>query len=155
VPFSTEESIYLNCLGILGSGLPCVNPDGSVPLLTPILTGGAVDVLPYQSSFSNFGENEIFSVFADGTWRLSERLEATVGVRYVTEDRSSGFSALSPLANLAPIPLLRSSIPVARSWRPAAISTTGCHDSICCIRSMTPSTPTQRYPRADAPMSST
>jgi len=27
VPFSTEESIYLNCLGLLGSGLTCINAD--------------------------------------------------------------------------------------------------------------------------------
>jgi len=106
VPFSTEESIYLNCVGALGSGLPCINDDGSVNLLTPALTGGAVEQLPYTSSFSNFGENEILSVFADGSWRLTDRLEATVGLRYVSEDRRSGFSAVSPLATLAPIPLL-------------------------------------------------
>ncbi|MEE4279452.1 MAG: TonB-dependent receptor [Halieaceae bacterium] len=106
VPFSTEESIYLNCVGALGSGLPCINADGSVNILTPILTGGAVATLPYASNFANYGENEIVSVFADGTWRFSDRVEATLGLRYVREDRISGFSADSPLAVLAPIPLL-------------------------------------------------
>ena len=106
VPFSTEESIYLNCVGFVAPDLPCVNPDGSVPLLTPVLTQGAFDILPYQSNFANFGENEILSIFADGTWRFNDRLEATVGVRYVTEDRTSGFSAVSPTGTIVPIPLL-------------------------------------------------
>ncbi len=106
VPFSTEESIYLNCVGALPGGLPCINDDGSVNILTPVLTDGAAEVIPYQSSFANYGENEIISVFADGTWRFNDRLEATVGLRYVREDRTSGFSAISPLATLAPKPLL-------------------------------------------------
>ena len=96
VPFSTEESIFLNCLGQLPGGLPCINPDGSVPLLTPILTGGAVAQLPYQARFTNFGDNEVFSLFADGTWYLGEQWELTAGLRYLTEDRSSGFSAVAP-----------------------------------------------------------
>ncbi|MEL7044235.1 MAG: TonB-dependent receptor [Pseudomonadota bacterium] len=105
VPFSTEESIYLNCLGALGSGLPCINDDGSVNVLTPGL-GLGVDLLPYASSFANYGENEIVSVFADASWRFTERLEATVGLRYVREDRTSGFSSVSPNSVLTQAPLL-------------------------------------------------
>ncbi|MEO1079305.1 MAG: TonB-dependent receptor [Pseudomonadota bacterium] len=105
VPFSTEESIYLNCLGALGSGLPCINDDGSVNVLTPGL-GLGVDLLPYASSFANYGENEIVSVFADASWRFTDRLEATVGLRYVREDRTSGFSSVSPDSVLIQAPLL-------------------------------------------------
>ena len=106
VPFSAEESIYLNCVGALGSGLPCINDDGSVNVLTPILTGGAFEILPYQLNFANYGENEIFSVFADLTYAVNDRLELTAGARYVTEDRTSGFSSVAPRAELVPIPLL-------------------------------------------------
>ena len=106
VPFSTEESIYLNCLGALGSGLPCINADGTVNLLTPALTGGAVAELPYSALFSNFGESDTFSVFADFTYSLTDRLELTAGLRYVTEDKTSGYSSISPDSVLAGVPLL-------------------------------------------------
>lgn len=106
VPFSTEESIYLNCAGALPLGIPCINPNGSVNLLTPLLTGGAMQQLPYQAEFANYGENDIWSIFADFAWAATDRLELTAGVRYVSEDRRSGFSAISPNAVLAPVPLL-------------------------------------------------
>ena len=36
VPFSTEESIYLNCAaGAFNAIAPCISPDGTVNLLTP------------------------------------------------------------------------------------------------------------------------
>lgn len=106
VPFSTEESIYLNCLGALGSGLPCINADGTVNLLTPALTGGAVAELPYSALFSNFGESDTFSVFADFTYSLTDNLELTAGLRYVTEHKTSGYSSVSPDSVLAGAPLL-------------------------------------------------
>jgi iron complex outermembrane receptor protein len=100
VPFSTEESIYLNCVGALPGGAACVNPDGTVPVLTPLLTGGLLSSLPYQSEFANYGENEILSAFADVTYLLGERLELTAGLRYVDEKRTSGFSAIAPNSTL-------------------------------------------------------
>jgi outer membrane receptor protein involved in Fe transport len=96
VPFSTEESIFLNCLGVLGSGLPCINADGSVNLLTPALTGGAIAALPYSLEFTNYGENSAYSVFADVTYSASERLELTAGLRYVKEDKRSGYKSDAP-----------------------------------------------------------
>ena len=106
VPFSTEESIYLNCAGALPLGVPCIDVDGSVNLLTPILTGGAVQQLPYQAEFANYGNNDIWSIFADVTWAAGARMELTAGLRYVSEDRRSGFSAISPNAVIAQAPLL-------------------------------------------------
>ena len=32
VPFAFEESIYFNCVGALGTGLPCINEDGSASI---------------------------------------------------------------------------------------------------------------------------
>jgi outer membrane receptor protein involved in Fe transport len=106
VPFSTEESIYLNCLGALGSGLPCINADGSVNLLTPALTNGVASVLPYSALFSNFGESDTLSVFADFTYSVNDNLELTAGIRYVTEDKTSGYSSVAPNSVLSGGPLL-------------------------------------------------
>ena len=109
VPFSTEESIYLNCLGVLaglGINAPCVNPDGSVNVLSPVLTQGLAQVLPYQALFTNFGENESYSAFADVTYLASPELELTVGLRYVSEDKTSGYSSVSPNSALTSAPLL-------------------------------------------------
>ncbi|WP_289031372.1 TonB-dependent receptor [uncultured Paraglaciecola sp.] len=96
VPFSTEESIYLNCLGALGTGLPCINADGSVNQLTPALTEGALTEIPYTAVFSNFGETDSLSVFADFTYAVSQDLELTAGIRYISEDKTSGYSSVAP-----------------------------------------------------------
>jgi iron complex outermembrane recepter protein len=100
VPFSTEESILLNCLGLLPVDAACIEPDGRVNVLTPILTGGAAASLPYRSQFTNYGENEILSAFADVTWAVNDALELTAGLRYIDETRESGFSAISPNSTL-------------------------------------------------------
>ncbi|KGE04713.1 TonB-dependent receptor [Pseudohaliea rubra] len=96
VPFSTEESIFLNCVGALPVDAACIEPDGRVNLLTPVLTSGLLDVLPYSSEFANYGKNEILSAFADVTWAASDALELTAGLRYIDESRESGFSAIAP-----------------------------------------------------------
>lgn len=106
VPFSTEESIFLNCMGMLGSGLPCINADGSVNLLTPVLTGGMAQVLPYQAEYTNFGDNSAYSTFFDVAYDVSDRLELTAGVRYVNESKESGYSSTLPASVLAGVPLL-------------------------------------------------
>ncbi len=106
VPFSTEESIYLNCLGFLPGNLPCVNSDGSVNVLTPILTQGLAQALPYSASFANYGDNESWSAFVDVSYAVSDALELTAGLRYVTEDKISGYSSRSPNSQLTGGPLL-------------------------------------------------
>jgi len=96
VPFSTEESIFLNCLGVLGSGVPCINSDGSVNVLTPVLTGGLATVLPYSLEFTNFGENTAYSAFADVSYKVTDALELTAGLRYVKEEKRSGYKSDAP-----------------------------------------------------------
>lgn len=105
VPFSTEESVYLNCLGFLADfGQPCINADGSVNVLSPFITGGPL--LDYQAEFSNYGENTSYSFFFDSTFDVTDKLELTLGVRYITEERISGYSSVSPNSVLSGGPLL-------------------------------------------------
>jgi len=101
VPFSSEEGIFLQCLGFLGipqSQLPCVAPDGTVSSsqATALATGGLATQVPYRSVFENQGTNETYSVFADATWLATDALELTAGLRYLWEDRTSGYFADVP-----------------------------------------------------------
>ena len=113
VPFATEEGIFLQCLTTLfGSplipGIPCVAPDGSVPssAVTGLATGGAAQAIPYSSVFENQGQNDSYSVFADVTFIPTDALELTAGVRYLWEDRWSGFRATVPNSVLSGAPLI-------------------------------------------------
>ena len=113
VPFSTEEGTYLACsvsptfaairAGLNAAGIPtgtgCVTPTGTVPAATratALLTGGAATQLPYQSVFTNFGNNDTYSVFADATWIPTPRLEIAAGARVLIEERQSGYSSVQP-----------------------------------------------------------
>lgn len=104
VPFSTEESIFLNCLGLLPGGFDCINSDGSVNVLTPMLTQGAATVLPYSLEFTNFGENKAYSAFADITYNATTKLELTAGLRYVKEKKRSGYISIAPNSQLSGAP---------------------------------------------------
>ena len=117
VPFATEEGLFIQCLTtVFGApavpGVPCVAPDGSSPAtgLTAALTGGALSALPYASVFENQGQNDSYSLFADVTFLPTDSLELTAGVRYLWEDRWSGFRADVPA-------------PVFPSLLPAALRT--------------------------------
>lgn len=118
VPFSTDEGTYLACIdagttGLVGGvvGVPAnevcsgANALIAAPQASAILTGGAADVVPYESVFINGGDNSSFSVFADATVVL-DRFELTAGLRYITEDRKSTFFSEQPLSALAGFPLL-------------------------------------------------
>ncbi|MBP8227219.1 MAG: TonB-dependent receptor, partial [Pararheinheimera sp.] len=107
VPFSTEESVFLNCIGRLAAlNQPCINPNGTVNILTPVLTEGLAQVLPYQGSYQNFGENTAFSIFADMSYAVTEQLELTAGLRYVEEDKTSRYESNFANSVLAKAPLL-------------------------------------------------
>ncbi|GAB4146350.1 MAG: TonB-dependent receptor [Sphingomonadales bacterium] len=108
VPFSTEEGIFLQCAAGLIPGLPCIAPDGSVAAAqaTALLTNGLASVLPYQASFTNTGTQDIISVFIDGSYQITDWLELTAGVRYLYEDKTSGFFSTLPPSVLTGAPLL-------------------------------------------------
>ncbi|MBW6528755.1 TonB-dependent receptor [Sphingomonas sp. RHCKR7] len=112
VPFSTEEGTYLACSVsptlapvrrlIAAAGFPtgtaCVAADGTVPVsgVTRAFTRGAATQLPYASEFTNYGNNDAYSVFADATWLPTPALELTAGARVLIEDRESGYSSVQP-----------------------------------------------------------
>lgn len=113
VPFSTEEGTYLACSvaaayagvrqGVAAAGIPtgpgCVTAQGTIPAATratQLLTRGAATQIPYASEFTNYGTNQAYSVFADGTWLPTPALELTAGARVLIERRKSGYSSIQP-----------------------------------------------------------
>ncbi|MDF2603396.1 TonB-dependent receptor [Sphingomonas sp.] len=112
VPFSTEEGTYIACsiaapyaqvrAALNAAGLPtgtnCIAPNGTIlaAQATQILSRGAATVVPYSSEFTNHGNNDTYSVFADATWIPTDALEVTAGARVLIEDRQSGYSAIQP-----------------------------------------------------------
>lgn len=82
VPFSTDEGVFLACTVILGVG--CFLPDGSVfsPAPVPLL---------YNDFFANLGETDAISVYADASWQFNPQWRGTIGLRYVSERKRSGF----------------------------------------------------------------
>lgn len=112
VPFSTEEGTYIACsiaapyaqvrAALNAAGLPigtnCIAPNGTIlaAQATQILSRGAATVVPYSSEFTNYGNNDTYSVFADATWIPTDALEVTAGARVLIEDRQSGYSAIQP-----------------------------------------------------------
>lgn len=99
VPFSTEEVTYLNCLGYVSTGLSCTD-------YTSLLVSGAQTAVPYYAEYTNFGDNTTLSSFADLTYYVNNNLQLTAGLRYVSEDKESGFSSVSPDGLLSGSPLL-------------------------------------------------
>ncbi|TPG56209.1 TonB-dependent receptor [Sphingomonas glacialis] len=109
VPFSTEEGTYLGCsvaaayagvrAALAANGVSgCVAANGTVTAAnaTRVLTRGAATAIPYSSEFTNYGTNDTYSVFADGTYIPTPRLELTAGARLLIEQRKSGYSSVQP-----------------------------------------------------------
>ncbi len=72
---------YLTQVLQLGFGIPSVIAPGIASNLKPI----------HREEFANYGENTTYDVYADGTLRLTDKLELTAGVRYTSEDREAAF----------------------------------------------------------------
>jgi outer membrane receptor protein involved in Fe transport len=106
--FSSEEGTFIQCTLQPIPGLPCVAPGGAVTAAqaTSILTGGLATVIPYSASLTTEGKNDSYSVFFDGTWIPTPRLEVTAGVRAEILKRRSGFLADVPNSILAGVSLL-------------------------------------------------
>jgi iron complex outermembrane recepter protein len=106
VPFVTNLSIFGSCAGALGLFGGAFNPAGCVAANgRPV--AAAAPFVPFVSEFQNDASIDTFSAFADATLILGP-VEATAGVRYVSETRESGY--LSRLI-LNPAPTARPPIP--------------------------------------------
>jgi len=100
VPFSTNERVYLTCAQTTAATrAACVAANGTVP-------AQAAAPLPYSSVFENQGKNDSYSMFADGTWIPTPRLEITAGVRALIEKRRSGYIATVPNSVVIGTPLI-------------------------------------------------
>ncbi|WP_084398013.1 TonB-dependent receptor [Henriciella aquimarina] len=62
--------------------------------LTAFQQSGGTLVVPlkpiHEEMYTNYGETQAIDVFADGTVDLTDRFQLTAGVRYTTEDKTSG-----------------------------------------------------------------
>ncbi|WP_250460336.1 TonB-dependent receptor [Microbulbifer litoralis] len=98
VGFASEEGLFLSCSGALAAqGIP-----GCEPQATELLTNGVVPAFPYESHYANTADNSSLNLFADVSYRLTEKLEATVGARLVEEERESGYySEMAPSSILS------------------------------------------------------
>jgi len=106
VPFSTEEGTFVACtrnpaLAPLQAAIgnpACLLPNGTSPAAnaTRLFTRNAVSQILYASEFTNFGDNEAFSAFADLTLLAIPRVELTAGLRYVDETRRSRYRSTIP-----------------------------------------------------------
>ncbi|WP_297512226.1 TonB-dependent receptor [uncultured Caulobacter sp.] len=72
---------YLTQVLQLGFGVPSILAPGIAANLKPI----------HRETFANYGENTAYDVYADGTFKLTDKFELTAGLRYTTEDRQAGF----------------------------------------------------------------
>lgn len=124
VPFSAEEGTYLQCAARLVPNLACVNSAGvaTAAQATSLLTGGLLTTVPYTSFFENRGQNDTISAFADVTWLPTDWLELTAGLRFLAEERESGYTTSVPrpvLPNLTP------GAPITYSLIPGQVDTAG------------------------------
>ncbi len=72
----------------------CILDDCNAETARNLLAGPESGVL-YAAEFTNFGENRSYSLYADATFRVTDRLGVTLGGRYVTYEKTSGYAATS------------------------------------------------------------
>lgn len=74
---------YLAQVLQLGFGIPSAIAPGIVSNLKPI----------HRETFANYSENTAYDVYADGTFKLTDKFEVTAGIRYTSEDREAAYNS--------------------------------------------------------------
>ena len=72
---------YLTQVLQLGFGIPSTLAPGIAANLKPI----------HRETFANFSENTAYDVYADGTFKLTDKFEVTAGLRYTSENREAAY----------------------------------------------------------------
>ncbi len=108
-PFALDETIFGACAAITQTGVviapTCLNADGSFNRVNiDPATSGVAPIIPaagsfgiyYPAEFTNFGETNAWSVFADLSIDVTPQFEVTGGVRFIDEERTSGLQTSFP-----------------------------------------------------------
>ncbi len=74
--------------------LACILDDCDATTARNLLAGPENGVL-YAAEFTNFGETRTYSIYADATYRVTDNLGVTLGGRYVSYEKTSGYAATS------------------------------------------------------------
>lgn len=96
VSYFSEEATQRVPLAINVTGLALLAQGALFPFasnlstLPPTLAGAIAADAISVNQFTNSGETESVDVFGDVTWRATQRLELTAGVRYSQDDKTSG-----------------------------------------------------------------
>lgn len=77
----------------------CILDDCDAETARNLLAGPESGIL-YAAEFTNFGENRNYSIYADATYRITDNLGVTLGGRYVTYEKTSGYASTSDFALL-------------------------------------------------------
>lgn len=79
---------------VTGVALACILDDCTQDEARALLAAPESGV-PFFAEFTNFGETRSYSIYADATYRITERLGVTLGGRYVMDEKTSGYAATS------------------------------------------------------------
>jgi outer membrane receptor protein involved in Fe transport len=87
VPFRTDERTFI---ALLNPDIPLFTPDGNPTVVSAIPNPETGDLIPlkdsHQEAFTNFGSTTAVEAFIDGTYRPTDRLSVTAGLRFTYED---------------------------------------------------------------------
>lgn len=87
VPLQFSEKVY----ALFATGALAAPRGLALPVIEAVAPGPLKSA--HRETFANFGETTAYDVFADITFKLTDALEVTGGVRYTTEDKTSGYQA--------------------------------------------------------------
>jgi iron complex outermembrane receptor protein len=87
VPLQFNEKVFA-----LHSASVMPKPGGlSLPVINALAPAALKSV--HRETYANYGETTAYDVFADATYKLTDKLELAGGVRYTHDDKTSGYGA--------------------------------------------------------------
>lgn len=86
---------------LISQGFPLIAPPNApeayelfpFSLAALLGTGQFVPLKPiHEEQYTNYGDTQAIDIFADGTLDVTDKLQLTAGIRYTTEDKTSGLN---------------------------------------------------------------